>query len=117
METRRKGQAYKDKKEQRRLVRVIKSKFKVKDAEVERINTIKRLVNDFYGQVDFGWSYYEMIEWCHEKDVIPNILRYRNFLRKRIEWDKDKKDNNIDLDDEERKQTKELLKKYGRHKE
>lgn len=117
MEQRRKEQDYKDKKEKRRLVRVMRAKFKIKKKS-KTIDFAKRIAEEYHGKVDFGWTYLEMVEWCERKKAVPTLARFRNFLKKRVEWDqlKQQETNNNDEEDEYRKQTRELFKQYGRHK-
>lgn len=116
MEQRRKEQDYKDKKEKRRLLRVFKSKFKIKD-ETSTEKFAKRIIDEFYGKVDFGWEYYRMISWAEENKKKASLSRFSNWVKKRAEWDEDKKESNNNGKDIYREQTKRVLEQFGRHKQ
>ena len=88
MEQRRKEQDYKDKKEKRRLLRVFKAKFKIKDGSSSE-SFARRIIQNYYGKVDFGWEYYRMVEWCSEQTVKKkqnaSLARFATWIKRKVE--------------------------------
>lgn len=106
-------QEFRDRKQKRRIVRRLCELFKVGENSVP---LIKKIVETGYGKVRFGDEYIEMLAWCDLNKQKPTHLRYNNWIKKRMQWDKEKRDNtkdtNFDLDKYERDKTKRLLEQY-----
>ena len=84
------------------------------DFELSRQRKAVKLLSEYikeYPEFDHLSIAKEMEIWCLDKKEQPSLMRYLNFLRKAKEWKKGRISQD-DLEEYERRKTKEKLDKY-----
>ena len=92
---------------------IIRTLFRSFDENERRLPLLTRIVESGWNNVDLLEQYDEMIAWCSDHGTKKaSMMRYYNWIKRALEWKKNKESSKSSLEEKERAETKEFLKKY-----